>query len=116
MSKKESNDAPAEITVKPVTIAQEIPQDGLMLARVLKQLYGDLPLQWNVAVHNLVFYAKAEELLIYLEPHDSPEVAENEVNKIMERIRKDNFKIYICNHEDLAYPRRLERGIRRVKR
>ncbi|MEL1135976.1 hypothetical protein AAC978_12400 [Desulfitobacterium sp. THU1] len=114
--KKKNNDVLAEIPVKPVVMIQEIPQNGMMLSRVLKQLYGDLPIQWNITVQNLVFFAKAGELLIYIEPSYSSEVTETEANKIIKKIKKDNFRVYICKHEDLAYPRRLERGIRRVKR
>ncbi|MGI1658878.1 MAG: hypothetical protein ACRKFN_07880 [Desulfitobacterium sp.] len=114
--KKKNNDVLAEIPVKPVVMIQEIPQNGMMLSRVLKQLYGDLTIQWNVTVQNLDFFAKAGDLLIYIEPSYSSQVTETEANKIIEKIKKDNFRVYICKHEDLAYPRRLERGIRRVKR
>jgi len=119
-SKRKDNkivaDSAAKPTAKPTESPQQIPQDGKALAQVIKFLCGDSFIQWNVSVDEYSFLAKVNTLLIQVIPEDSISLDESLIKEITLKMKKQGYKVFTCSHEDLLYPRRLERGIRRIIR
>ncbi|AFM00595.1 hypothetical protein [Desulfitobacterium sp. PCE1] len=109
-------DSAAKPTAKPAATPQQIPQGGKALAQVLKFLCGDSFIQWNVSVDEYSFLAKVNTLLIQVIPEDSISLDESLIKEITLKMKKQGYKVFTCSHEDLLYPRRLERGIRRIIR
>jgi hypothetical protein len=88
----------------------QMPEDGLRLSQVLKHLFPNSAIRWNVTIDNTTFYAQIEKLLVYI-----PLTADLRLNSfwdIKNDFNKQGWCVYICNKEDLAFPRRLEREIR----
>jgi len=78
------------------------------LKRVLINIFPKATIYWNRNLMGQTFLAQVEDILISL--HD-PEHPCN-----MVKYNKDGWKVLVCSTEDLTFPRRLERGIRQIKR
>ncbi|KTE91076.1 hypothetical protein AT727_05600 [Desulfitobacterium hafniense] len=115
-NKKKNNRAVIEPAVKPAAAPQEIPQSGKALAQVLKHLCGDAAIQWNVSVDEYSFFAKIDNILIRVISEDDPSLDDGLTKEINVKMKKQGYKVFACSQEDLMYPRRLEREIRRVLR
>jgi len=78
------------------------------LERVLKNLFLLESITYYPNYMGQKFIAQAENVLICLE--------EPKNETILDSLMKEGFKIFRCSSEDLSYPRRVERGLRQIKR
>jgi len=88
-----------------------IPTDAGRLARVLKELFPKSSVRWNLTLGSYKFYAQVDNLLIYVLDHEES-LEESEVISLKKSFKRQGWYVFTCNKEDLAYPRRLERGIK----
>lgn len=96
-----------------VVRSTQIPTDGERLAFILKQLYPNAIVRWNVTIGKNTFYAQVEKLLIYIRiSHDQQD--EVGIKNLEKDMKKQGWYVFTCHKEDLVFPRRLERGIRIV--
>lgn len=84
-----------------------IPQEAARLALIIKQIFPNSQVRWNFCLGEYNFLVQVENLLIYLE-------ALNEGEIIRKEMEKDGWNILICQKEDLSFPRRFEREIKRI--
>ncbi|HEY8909305.1 MAG TPA: hypothetical protein VIM51_03355 [Desulfosporosinus sp.] len=78
------------------------------LQRVLKHLFPNGTVFWNKMLMGKIFLAQVEDILICLDDPKHP-CGQKTYNE-------EGWKVLVCCLEDLAYPRRLERGIRQIQR
>ena len=79
-----------------------------LLENVLTKVFPKGIVNWYKNLMGQTFLAQVEDILIYL--HD-PEHPCN-----LNKYNKDGWKVLVCSTEDLTFPRRLEREIRRIQR
>jgi hypothetical protein len=99
----------------PVEKAAEVPKHAERLNLVLKGIFPSTKINWNKTINNQIFLAQIEKLLIYLQKDNGQDELDN-IRQISESIKNEGWKIYVCQEDDLSFPRRLERGIRSVIR
>ena len=114
MDRKDAVELPVQ-TPKVLTTPQQVPEEAEVLALILKQLYGEDHIQWQVVIDGYTFLAKVKNLLIQVIPNDS-NLSEQGYQEINTKMRGKGFKVFTCRPEDLRFPRRLEREIRRLVR
>ena len=78
------------------------------LKRVLSNIFPNSIVYWNKNLMEHTFLAQVEDILICL---DNPEHSFS-----LKNFYKEGWKVIVCSVEDLMFPRRLEREIRRVQR
>ena len=78
------------------------------LENVLSSMFPNVPVYWKPSLMGQTFLAQVEDILIW---HYKPEYPCD-----IENFNKEGWKVYECSSEDLMFPRRLERGIRQLKR
>ena len=78
------------------------------LRHVLNRIFPNASVCWNFKLNDQTFIAQVEDILIYLHDPMHPCLVENH--------NKKGWKVFLCNSEDLSFPRRLERGIRQLLR
>jgi hypothetical protein len=89
----------------------EIPVEGEQLSRVLKLLYPEKQPLWNIKINQFTIFAQIDNLVFLIFKEDSTEAEEAQ-----KELEKQGLAVTICQQEDLAYPRRLERYIRETLR
>lgn len=97
----------------PLSFSSQFPAEGERLSRVLRQLYPKEQPCWNVMIGHYSILAQVSNLLIYI-PKD--EASRAEASNAIKSDLKEDWHVVICQQEDLAYPRRLERAIRQTLR
>lgn len=104
-----STPAPS-IPTKPYGIIRksQVPKQADRLKHVLNNIFPNVSVCWNLNLMGQTFLAQVEDILICLSNPEQPCPVEN--------FNKEGWKVYVCNSDDLMYPRRLERGIRQIKR
>ncbi len=90
-----------------VRSSSQVPTEATRLALVLQQIFPNTQARWNFKLGENNFLVQIKDLLIYLETI-------SEGNRVEKEMKKEGWKIIVCNAEDLCYPRRLERAIQRV--
>ncbi|MDP4125925.1 MAG: hypothetical protein Q8912_03155 [Bacillota bacterium] len=106
--KKELDVAQIEpIPDKIVNIVKDSEQN-LNLKHVLNIVFPNSSVRWNIVIKDQEFVAQVENVLIYLNDPEHPDLTDN--------LNIEGWKVFVCNPEDLSFPRRLERGIREVLR
>lgn len=78
------------------------------LDEVLSRIFPKSTVVWNATILNHDFLAQVEDLLICL--YDPASLCE------IDKYQKDGWRILVLREDDLAYPRRLEREIKTIKR
>ena|GEM_PF-6628005 len=107
------NKPSVKVAAAPQTsISQQMPQEGKILDRVLKQLYGDANIEWKVNIEGYTFLAKVDNLLIYVTDNSLPM---DELERITGNVKALGYKVFVCSQKDLLLSQRLERGIRRTR-
>jgi len=86
----------------------QVPQQADLLKSVLSDIFPKGNVYWNKSLMGQTFLAQVEDILIYL--HDPKQPCK------LTKFHKEGWKVFVCSNEDLAYPRRLERGIRQIQR
>lgn len=114
--KKKKSHALVDLAVKPLATVQEIPQEGKALSQVLKNLCGNSLVEWQVSIDEHLFLARVNTLLIHVYSEGYNPLDEGYMKEIHTKMKKHGFKVFACSKEDLSYPRRLEREIRRLMR
>lgn len=94
---------PSELIHRPY-----VPQPIENLKYVLRNIFPNVPVCWNLDLMGLTFLAQVEDILIYL---DNPEQS-----CPVENLIKKGWKVYVCRTKDFMFPRRLEREIRLLQR
>lgn len=95
-------------TTARVIRSSQVPKGAERLKLVLNQLYPDAPVRWNIALGGETFLAQVEDILISIEERDQA--------RIKDKFSKEGWMVFECRSEDLAFPRRLERGLRQLRR
>lgn len=113
-----NNDEPLMVTVstvpstltKPYGIIRksEVPERAVRLKHVLNNMFPKVSICWNLNLMGHIFLAQVEDILIYL--HNTEQTCQ------VEPLKLEGWKVYVCNSNDLMFPRRLERGIRQIQR
>lgn len=88
-----------------------VPVEGERLFRVLKEIYPEEQPLWNVKIDQVFLFAQINNLA-FLIIEDNSNVSEG----IVTELENKGLVIIVCNQDDLAYPRRLERFIRKKVR
>ncbi|MDD3894850.1 MAG: cell division FtsA domain-containing protein [Syntrophomonadaceae bacterium] len=78
------------------------------LKTALSKVFSNAPVGWNPNLMGQTFLAQVENILIY--QHDPKQHCD------VQKFNKEGWKIFECSPDDLKFPRRLERGIRQVRR
>ena len=101
---------PTSTPTKPFGIIRKTqrPEQADRLKHVLGNIFPNVAVCWNLNLMGQTFLAQVEDILICLHNPELPCQVEN--------LNKEGWKVYVCNADDLLYPRRLERGIRQIKR
>jgi len=86
----------------------QVPEHADRLKQVLINFFPNAPICWNFNLKGKQFLAQVEDILIWLENPEQPCSVEN--------LNKEGWKVYECSSTDLTFPRRLERGIRKIQR
>lgn len=86
----------------------QVPEHADRLKQVLINFFPNAPICWNFNLKGKQFLAQVEDILIWLENPEQPCSVEN--------LNKEGWKVYECSSTDLMFPRRLERGIRKIQR
>ena len=86
----------------------QVPECADRLKQVLENFFPNVSVCWNFNLQGQKFLAQVEDILIWL---DNPEQSCQ-----VENFNKEGWKVYECRSTDLMFPRRLERGIRQIKR
>lgn len=94
-----------------VVRTSQMPADGDRLEMVLKRIFPNSQIHWNVSIGKNTFYAQVDKLLIYVLETEF-ELDTRHIEMITASMRKQGWSVYVCLKEDLVYPRRIERGIR----
>jgi hypothetical protein len=104
-----STPAPS-IPTKPYGIIRksQVPKQADRLKHVLNNIFPNGSVFWNLNLMGQTFLAQVEDILICLSNPEQPCPVEN--------FNKEGWKVYVCSSDDLMFPRRLERGIRQIKR
>lgn len=87
---------------------EQMTEQEQQLKNVLKNIFPNSTVDWNKNVMGQTFLAQVEDLLIY--------VNDQMQSTNLRKYYKEGWKVFICSPEDLAYPRRLERGIKQSQR
>ena len=90
-----------------VRSSSQVPAEATRLALVLQQIFPNTQARWNFDLGKNNFLVQIKDLLIYLETL-------SEGNRVEKEMKKEGWRIIVCNAEDLCFPRRLERAIHRV--
>lgn len=85
---------------------EEIKPDHLKT--VLSKIFPNVPVRWNPNLMGQTFLAQVEDILICL--HDP----KRDCN--VQKFNKEGWKVFKCSSDDLLFPRRLEREIRKIRR
>lgn len=88
--------------------ADRIPENAVRLNLVLNYIFPNTSVDWNFSVLGYNFLARVEDILICV--YDSANPCQQE------KFEKDGWKIMLFHEEDLSYPRRLEREIKKLLR
>ncbi|HVJ48600.1 hypothetical protein [Desulfitobacterium sp.] len=96
-----------------VVRTNQIPIEGDRLSKVLQQHYPEEQPRWNVMIGQYSIFAQVCNLIIYIPNETLSETTKTEAKKYLQ---KQGYQVALCQHEDLAYPRRLERFIRQALR
>lgn len=84
-----------------------IPLEAASLAFVIKQIFPNSQIQWNFCLKEYNFLVQVENLLIYQE-------ALNEGEIVRKEMKNEGWNILVCKKEDLSFPRRFKREIKRI--
>ncbi|HZK84280.1 MAG TPA: hypothetical protein VFC58_06285 [Desulfosporosinus sp.] len=113
-----NNDEPLMVTAstvpsiltKPYGIIRktEVPEQAVRLKQVLNKMFPKVSICWNLNLMGHIFLAQVEDILIYL--YNAEQTCQ------VETLNIEGWKVYVCNSNDLMFPRRLERGIRQIQR
>lgn len=87
------------------------PPESEPLSRVLKELYPEEQPRWNIMIDQIPILTQIENLVILISKESCSEIEDTKKS-----LEKQGWSVVICQHEDLAYPRRLERFIRQTLR
>ncbi|MFZ3371833.1 MAG: hypothetical protein WA131_02230 [Desulfitobacteriaceae bacterium] len=90
-----------------VKSSSQVPLEATRLALVLQQIFPNTQARWNFNLGKNNFLVQIQDLLIYLEIF-------SEGDRVEKEMKKEGWKVIVCNNEDLCFPRRLERAIHRV--
>ncbi|MDA8227315.1 MAG: hypothetical protein M0T74_06335 [Desulfitobacterium hafniense] len=93
-----------------VVKSSQIPIEAERLALVLKQFFPNSLIKWNLALGKYSFLAQVEKLLVF----QSNNPLDN--HKVCQEMIRQGWRVFCCASEDLAFPRRLERGLRNTLR
>ncbi len=85
-----------------------VPEQADRLKHVLSNIFPNVSVCWNLKLMGQTFLAQVEDILIYLQNPEQP--------CHVEKLNKEGWKVYECSSDDLMFPRRLEREIRRIQR
>ncbi|MDQ7094925.1 hypothetical protein REC12_15110 [Desulfosporosinus sp. PR] len=86
----------------------QVSEEQKHLQRVLSTIYPKKSIQWNVKIADQCVFAQVENLIICLDDPNNP--------CDIKKMNRQGWKVYVCNSEDLLFPRRVERGIRQILR
>lgn len=98
-------------TTKPYEIrcSSSIPEYADPLNGVLKHLFPNADVSWNINLKGQTFLAQVKNILIFLyDPNKQPCPIEDYM--------KEGWRVYVCSSEELKFPRRLERGLKQIQR
>lgn len=94
-----------------VVRSAQIPENAEKLTRVFKQVFPNSAIRWNLVIGKNSFYAQVDKVLIYVqESSDLQELVD--IQHLKTEMKKEGWSVYVCQKEDLSFPRRLERGLR----
>ncbi|TGE32465.1 hypothetical protein [Desulfosporosinus sp. Sb-LF] len=86
----------------------QAPEQAEHLKYVLKTVFPNGTVHWNITLMEQTFLAQVEDILIFI--HDPEHPCE------ILNFNKQGWKVLVCNSVDLTFPRRLEREIRYIQR
>lgn len=105
----------ASLRISRVVRSGQIPKNGERLAQVLKQVFPNSQIRWNLAIGKNTFYAQVDKVLIYIQETANLQEVDY-IQHLKTEMRKQGWSVYICQKEDLSFPRRMERGLRLILR
>ena len=86
----------------------QVPEYANLLKHVLRNIFPNSSVYWNMNLKGQNFLAQVENILICVLDIEHPCLAED--------FTKEGWKVFMFSSEDLTFPRRLERGIRQIQR
>jgi hypothetical protein len=93
-----------------VVRSAQIPQDGDRLAQILKQLFPNAVIRWNMVIGKNTFYAQVDNLLVYIQEANQSD--SRHIQELKVEMKRQGWCLLVCQKDDLSFPRRLERSIR----
>ncbi|GAB6174751.1 hypothetical protein JCM15765_42290 [Paradesulfitobacterium aromaticivorans] len=90
----------------PIRRQIQVPAGAERLALVLRQVFPKSPVRWNLTLAGYNFLAQVEDILLYID-------SDLNGSEFVQRMKKEGWTTIVCAQDDLGFPRRLEREIRR---
>ncbi len=91
---------------RPIRRQLQVPAGAERLALVLSQVFPKSPVRWNLTLAGHNFLAQVEDILLYID-------SDLNGSEFVQRMKKEGWTTIVCAQDDLGFPRRLEREIRR---
>lgn len=90
---------------------QEVPEGCKDLERALRKVFPKNPISWYKAIEEFSYLAQCGSVLVYL-----ADELNDKVRDMTQKMKILGYRVVVFQDEDLLFPRRIERALRRIAR